>query len=263
MIERLEAEASADSTHKAFCDKHLAETREKKADKTGEIKKLTTSIDQMSARSALLKEQIAALNTALANLHASQLEMDKMRAAENANFIHDKAEMEEGVQGVKLALKILRDYYAHDDRAQGNVEGAAEGIIGLLEVVESDFTTNLAEILASEQSAQAEYEQQTKDNQIEQASKEMDVKYKTSESTRLDRSIAETKSDRSGVQSELDAVLEYLSKLEEQCIETAETYEERKASRAAEIEGLHQALEILEGEAALIQQATRKLRGKH
>merc|ERR1712203_983262 len=79
MIERLEAEAEADATHKAYCDKEMAESNEKKADKNAEIAKLTTKIDQMSARSSQLKSEVAALQKALAELAASQAEMDKLR----------------------------------------------------------------------------------------------------------------------------------------------------------------------------------------
>merc|ERR1719162_494799 len=45
MIEKLEAEAEADATKKAYCDKELAETNQKKADKTAEIEKLTAKIE--------------------------------------------------------------------------------------------------------------------------------------------------------------------------------------------------------------------------
>ena len=42
---------------KAFCDKEMAETEQKKADKEATIEKLSTKIDSMSASSAKLKEQ--------------------------------------------------------------------------------------------------------------------------------------------------------------------------------------------------------------
>merc|ERR1719473_2181275 len=90
-------------------------------------------------------------------------------------------------------------------------------------------------------------------NEIEKTSKEQDVKYKTQESTALDKAVTEATADRSGVQAELDAVLEYMEKLKEMCIEKAEPYSERKARRESEIAGLKQAMEILEGEAVLIQ----------
>merc|ERR1719159_706904 len=80
MITKLEAEAEADATHEAFCDKEIAESDVKHADKTAEIAKLTSAIDSMSARSAQLKEEVAALQKSLADLAASQAEMDKLRA---------------------------------------------------------------------------------------------------------------------------------------------------------------------------------------
>jgi len=260
MIARLEAEASADAEHKAFCDKETKETKAKQADKTADINKLTTFIDQKSARSAKLKEEVAGLQKALAELAASQAEMDKLRGEENAVFVANKADMEQGLEGVKLALKTLREYYA-GDKAHEAAEGAGASIIGLLEVVESDFSKTLAEDIATEAAAASAYDTQTKENEIETAAKEQDVKYKTKESATLDKVAAEATADRKGVQSELDAVEEYLAKINEMCIAKAEPYAERAARRAAEIEGLKQALQILETEAASLIQTSHSLRG--
>merc|ERR1719464_889289 len=94
MIAKLEDAAGADATEKAFCDKELAETTAKKEEKSAEIEKLSTKIDQMSATSAKLKEEVAALQKALADLAASQQEMDKLRGDENALYKKNKAEME-------------------------------------------------------------------------------------------------------------------------------------------------------------------------
>jgi len=261
MLERLEASASADATHKAYCDKELSETNEKKDDKSGEIAKLSTKIDQMSARSAQLKEEVATLQKELADLAASQAEMNKMRQTENAAYVSNRADTEQGLEGVKMALKILREYYA-GDKAHEAAEGAGSGIVGLLEVVESDFSKGLAEMITTEETAAADYERQTKENQISKATKTQDVKYKTQESTKLDKATAEATSDREGVQAELDAVLEYFDKLKDMCVAKAEPYEERKRRREAEVAGLKEALQILEGEAVLLQKkSVRKLRG--
>jgi len=259
MIQRLESEAEADAKKKAFCDTELSETEAKKSDKTEEIKKLTTEIDKMSARSATLKEEVAELQQALAALAKSQAEMNKIRAEEKDQYATNSADMEQGLKGVKLALKVLRDYYAKDDKAHDAAEGAGNGIISLLEVVESDFTKGLAQMTSDEEAAQAEYDEQTKENEIEKATKSQDVKYKTKESTDLDKAAAEASSDRSGVQEELAAVQKYLDELHEQCDEKAETFEERKARYESEIAGLKEALQVLESETALIQRGS--LRG--
>merc|ERR1740121_2576597 len=258
MIARLESEADADASHKAYCDKELGETNVKHADKTAEIEKLTTSIDQMSARSAQLKEEVARLQKELADLAGSQAEMDKLRSEENADYKKSRADMEQGLAGVKLALKVLREYYGKADKAHSAAQGAGENIIGLLEVVESDFTKTLAELISTEENAASAYDKQSKENSVEKTSKDADVRYKSKESTDLDKAVNEASSDRSGVQTELDAVTEYLDSLHKQCDEKVEPYEERKRRREAEIAGLKEALTILEGQ-ALVQTASHRV----
>merc|ERR1719160_986287 len=86
MISKLEAEAEADATEKAFCDKELAETNMKKDQKTSEIETLTAKIDKMAAKSKLLKEEVANLQAELGELTKSQAEMDKIRAEEKAVY---------------------------------------------------------------------------------------------------------------------------------------------------------------------------------
>merc|ERR1719235_2280243 len=199
----------------------------------------------MSTKSAKLKEQVAVLQKELADLARAQAEMDKLRAEQKAAFDKDSAEMKQGIKGVQMALKILRDYYAQDGKAHGAAEGAGNGIIGLLEVCESDFTQGLAEMTAAENTAAKEYDAQTKENQITKATKDQSVKYKTKEFKGLDKQIAEETADRATTQTELDAVKEYYKSLEARCVAKAETYEERTSRRAAEIAGLKQALEIL------------------
>merc|ERR1711997_1367535 len=140
--------------------------------------------------------------------------------------------------------------------------GGGAGIIGLLEVVESDFSKGLIEMTSTEEAAAAAYDTETKENEIEKVTKEQDVKYKTEEATGLDKATAEATSDKEGVQEELDAVLEYLKGIEERCIAKAETYEERVARRNAELAGLKEALSILENETSFLQLKTqRTLRG--
>jgi len=263
MIERLLKEAEEEAGHKAYCDKEMAETKQKKEDLNGEIEKLSTKIDKMTSDSAQLKEEVAVLGKELADLAKSQAEMDKVRGEEKTAYGENKAEMEQGLEGVKLALKILREYYAKEDKAHTSADGAGAGIIGMLEVIESDFSKGLAEMIAEEETAVAEYEKITKENEIAKVTKEQDVKYKTKEAKGLDTAVAEATGDRTGAQTELDAVLEYWKSLTEQCVAKVEPYEERKKRREAEIAGLKEALTILSGEAVLLQQQTfsKKFRG--
>jgi len=262
MIETLEKEAEEDATEKAYCDKELAETKAKKDDKTTEIKKLSTKIDSMTSRVAQLKTEVAELEKGLSALAKAQAEMDKIRLEEKEEYTKAKAEMEAGIKGVQLALKVLRDYYAKSDKAHASDEGGGAGIIGLLEVVESDFSKGLIEMTSTEEASQSSYDQETKDNEIEKVTKEQDIKYKSEEATGLEKAIAEASSDKSGVQEELDAVLEYLKGIQDRCIAKPESYEERVRRRDAELAGLREALNILENETSFLQQKTKRtLRG--
>merc|ERR1719254_357326 len=262
MIEKLLKEAEADATEKAFCDKETAETTAKKEDKEAAIEKLSTSIDAMSAESGKLKEEVATLEKELADLAKAQAEMTKIRSEEKAAYDVNSAEMQKGIEGVKMALKVLSEYYSQDGKSHQSADGAGEGIIGLLEVVESDFTKGLAEMTATEETAAAEYDRLTKENEITKAMKSQDVKYKTKESKGLDKDTAETSADKATVQEELDAVLDYYKGIQKRCIAKAESYAERTRRREEEIAGLKESLSILENETALIQRSSKRtLRG--
>merc|ERR1719424_1240202 len=192
----------------------------------------------------------------------AKADADEMRTSENADFKKNSAELKMGIEGVKKALKVLKDYYAKADKSHGSADGAGSGIIGLLEVCESDFTKGLTEMTAEEQTAASEYKSYSKQDQIDVAAKGQDVKYKTKEAAGLDKRVSETSTDLTSVTDELTAVQSGLDKLNEMCIAKAEPYAEKKARRESEIAGLKEALTILEGEAALIQKAAKHaLRG--
>jgi chromosome segregation ATPase len=262
MIATLESEAEGDASHKAYCDKEISEATAKKDDLTAESNKLSTKIAQEKAASTKLKEEVATIQGELASMAKAKAEADKLRAEEKAAFEKNSAEMKEGIEGVKMALKVLKEYYAKGDKSHEAAEGAASGIIGLLEVCESDFTKGLTEMTAQEETAAADYVAYVKEDEIATTKKQQDVKYKTQEAAGLDKSVSELSTDLEAVTDELAAVLKGLEKLEEMCVAKAEPYAERKARRESEIAGLKEALSILEGAAALLQKASRHaLRG--
>jgi chromosome segregation ATPase len=280
MIVKLEDEAQAEASEKAYCDEQLAKTEAKKADLEGDIAKLTAKIDKAAAKSAQLKEEVKELQAELAALAKSQAEMDKIRSETHADFEVAKAELTQGLTGVRKALGVLKDYYGSSaamiqDGAIGSfmqqpakpeqhakAGGAGGSIINILEVCESDFATNLAKEESEEADAQEEYEKTTQENKITETTKSQDAKYKSQEATSLDKTISELSSDKDTTNTELSAVLEYYGKIKERCIAKPETYEQRKAHRESEIAGLKEALSILESEAAFLQKK-RHMRGSH
>merc|ERR1712203_733425 len=203
MISKLEAEAQAEATEKAYCDEQTAKTEAKKAELEEDIAKLTSKIDTAAARSATLKAEVKELQGELAALAKLQAEMDKTRTDSHAAYVEAKADLEQGLDGVRQALGVLRDYYGGAGSSAALLQngadlhtvmqqpaapelhekasGAGSSIIGILEVVESDFANNLAKEETEEADAEAEYQKTTQENKVTNTLKSQDVKYKTQE----------------------------------------------------------------------------------
>merc|ERR550534_2593263 len=96
-----------------------------------------------------------------------------------------------------------------------------------------------------------------KKNKVTKTLKDQDVKYKMAEVKSLAKAIANMSSDKETLSTELTAVDEYYAKLKDRCIAKPETYEARKARREAEINGLKEALRVLESETAFVQRSKR------
>jgi hypothetical protein len=254
MIEKLEEEAAKEAAHKAFCDKEMSETKAKKEDKESDLEDLTTKIDKATAKIAKLTEEIATLEEELGAIAKAQQEADKIRMEEKEAWEAAKADYESGIEGVGMALKVLRDYYAEKEEAliqakHDKATGAASGIIGMLEVVESDFTKSLAEGTAKEAMAVEEYEKLTQDNKIATTEKTTAAKYKNKDKKETEEYLVSLMQDKVTLDKEYAAVMEYWNELQPMCIAKPEPYAERKKRREAEIAGLKEALTILEEEA--------------
>merc|ERR550514_1089905 len=227
-----------------------------------ELDDLSTKIDKATSKIAKLKEEVATLSKELGEIAAAQKAATEMRQEQAAAWAAAKADYEQGLEGVGMALQVLRDYYAEkDDSAElflqgrmgekkhSKATGASTGIIGMLEVVESDFSKLLAEGNAAEAMAVEEYEKLTQDNEIATTEKETAVKYKTKDSKETEAMLAGLKEDKEVASKEYSAIMDYWEQLQPMCIAKPEPYAERKKRREAEIAGLKEALTILEEEA--------------
>jgi len=274
LIDRLVAEGEAEAKEHAFCTAEMAKTEAKKEELEGDIAKLKAKIDRAASLSAKLKAEVKELQAELAELAKTQLQMDQIRRDQNEAYVEAKSDLTVGLDGVRRALGVLRDYYGaslvqqppYPEKHEA-AAGAGGSIIGILEVVESDFAKNLATTESAEADQEEDYEKVTQENKITKTLKTQDVKYKTAEYISLDKSIANLSSDKESADAELSAVLEYYAKLKDRCIAKPETYEERKRRREAEIAGLKEALGILENETvemkvSFVQRKRRGLRGQ-
>eukprot|EP00928_Gymnodinium_smaydae_P046710 TRINITY_DN31133_c0_g1_i1.p1 TRINITY_DN31133_c0_g1~~TRINITY_DN31133_c0_g1_i1.p1 ORF type:complete len:724 (+),score=240.09 TRINITY_DN31133_c0_g1_i1:57-2174(+) len=271
MIERLMREAGEEAQHKAYCDKEMKETKQKTEELKYDIEKLSSKIDKSRADSAMLKDEVSTLQAELAEIARSQAEADGLRNEEHSVYVSAKADLEQGLTGVRMALKVLREYYANNPASfaqqpeapelHSKSTGAGTSIIGMLEVIEADLGKSLASTEMHEDSSATAYQKLSMENKLSKTTKEQDVKYKTKEAANLDKAASEAESDHESLQTELDAVLQVTANIRGMCELKPETYEERKGRREAEVAGLREALQILDGEAVLLQRQSH-LRGR-
>jgi len=279
MIARLQKDASAATEQKEFCDHELGRATGSRDAKQDKVDEQSTRMESVSAEVAKQEDEVKEFFQELADLSRAQVKLDKLRTDEHASYLQRSKELKEGLAGVQMALKILRDYYGSTDDSDGAIGGiltqedvgesmeevgtqtqvqavaveappsAGSGIIGLLEVVESDFAKLLTEAQSIEDSSAQEHKRYMQDSTISRKLKEDLAERTKSEIIRLRKTASELDSDRSASQDELDAIVEYLSRLQAQCVKPADTYEQRTGRREVEIAGLREALATLEGTA--------------
>jgi len=289
LIAKLEKESKSDLTEEQYCDQQMKETSAKEESLEERLKKLSAAIDTKSAKSAQAKADVKEAQTELVKIAKEQAELDKIREDESAAFLETKADLEQGIKGIRQAVTMLREYYSAKDSAASpndpadaettflqisrqptppdlthrKSSDAAHGIIEILEMTESDFATSLAKEMSQESDSAREYEEATQENKVEKSTLDQEVKVKTKEFQSMDKRISEMSADRDSAASEQTSVLEYSAKLKDRCIAAPAAYEERKKRREAEIRGLREALEILKNEAAFMQRhhTSSRLRG--
>jgi len=259
MIEKREQQALKEETKKAYCQEETAKTKEKVADLTDSKDTLVAKVEKKESEATSLKSESDKLLKELNDMAENEAEMTATRKEERETFAVAKKDLEAGLEGVRMALSVLRDYYEGSGVSEESLiqqppkfghskqSGASTGIIGMLEVIESDFGRNLAEAETVEAAKEEDYTKMIDENKVTKIQKTADQKYKEKTSTAIFKAVKDVISDKEAAQEELDAVLKYQESLAQECLDGAQSYEERVKQREEEIAGLKDALVALGG----------------
>jgi len=264
MITKLEEEAQEEAEHKGFCDAELGSNKATRDTKTEESDMLTATIEELTAEITKLAIQITDLSEAIASIDKAVAEATAIRMSEKEKNTMTIADAKAGKEAVSRAMLVLKTYY---DKAatntaliQNKVPGAPEtfdkpytgmeggGVMGMLEVCESDFARLDSETTASEAENQKSFEEFSADSSASKEAKTAEMKDKEAEKTTKESANAQAKKDLKGVKEELSAALAYYEKLKPSCVDAGESYAERVARREEEIDSLKEALKILAGD---------------
>merc|ERR1719247_350181 len=173
-------------------------------------------------------------------MNKAEAEATEQRQAEKEEYEKNIKDYSESMEALSAAIEVLQEMYGgakaalveegQDPEFGGPVFSGeykkqdGSGIIGMLEVAQSDFTKMDSEARAEEAEAQRGYDTLVQENAVSRATKEAEIKGKTAEKGRLETSLKEMTDDRKSSQKELDAVLDYLEKLRGQCEVKVESY---------------------------------------
>lgn len=273
MIAKLIAEAQEEATQKAFCDEEMAKSTKSQAEKTATLDKLTSRLDKATSTKAELEGAIKELESEVAEIDKSQAEATKLRTAENETYLKSSKDFKDSAEATERAIVVLKEYYegtglfvqvnsksSKQPSFGGAKSDAGSSIISILEMAAEDFTSTYTEIETEEMEKVKAYEKMSDENKLAKAQKLADAKAKASEVKSLSVAIENTGTDKDMVSKELEAVLSYMDKLKPQCETKVMSYAEKKARREAEIEGLKEALQILDGSSVFLQEGAKKLR---
>jgi len=275
LIERLNEQAKEEATQKSFCDKEMKAATDKRDKEQSNVEDNKAQISSKEAEIAKLTQEIAELSRAIADNKKALKEATDLRQKESAENEKTVAEAEAGKEAVERALEVLKNFYEgaallqrragyvppNSDREGKTVsdrapevfdseykgsQDASKGILGMLEVILTDFSRTITTVTAEEEEAEAEFQTFKTENELDTQSKEESKKTKEGLVADAEDALVTLQGAFKEASESLADAQKELEKLHPMCIQGEETYEERVAKREQEIEALKEAHDILE-----------------
>jgi len=266
LIERLLKQATAEANQKGWCDKSMTAASQKRDFAVEEITGLNGNMAQLEALREKLGEEITLLDTEIQDLNTEQNETDAERAQEKIEHTAIVVEANAGKDAVQAAITLLDRFYktaantevnltllqkgpADDAPSTGFDSGeayagasdAAEGVIGLLEVIRSDFQRTVTETEAAEREAVQDHIDFTTKTQSSIATKTVAKNEKTTQKNDADGEYTTAEGDLTTQTDLLKGAVGELMQLHAACVDTAMSWEDRLARRDEEIAALKKA----------------------
>lgn len=270
LINRLQAEAGNEATQKGWCDKSLGEANQKKVSTASAITELNDSLAKLESDRRRLKTALDQLKAEITELKDAQTEADDNRSDEKTENANAVTEAKAGQAAVEDAIEILEEFYKgaakekvllaqvtkgpaddapdagfdNGEAYKGDSAGAG-GVLGMLDVIKSDFIRTIKETEKAEAEADADHQAFTEETTASVKSKEATETAKKKEKSGKDAKFDAAKESLTKKTDLLGTTVEELLELKKACVDTGMSYEERVERREQEIDSLRKALCIL------------------
>lgn len=272
LIFRLQKEQKDEDEHKHWCDVETEKSEDSKSDKEDKVALLQTKIDAADAERRRLHTVVAENEEEVARIQKYMEEETDLRNANHADNLKTIKDAKEAQAAIANAVAVLTQFYKNSgmmhkeawEFIQAPVElpenpstwdagytgvtdpkAPGEGVVAVLERVAEDFAKMEGEAAAQDETDQKEYDADMTDNQTASAELKKDSEMKTARAAELDAEHTALSQQHKHTSNELEAVVQYLKDLQPACHEGDSTYDDRKASRAKELDALREAQVIL------------------
>lgn len=264
LITKLKEEATAEAEEHGFCTSELAGNKMTREDKTAKSDELRSQIDALKADIAEASAKVLELEGAVKDSDKAVAEAVAQRAAEKAKNTQTVKDAKVAQEAVSQALTVLKEFYAKASTATSLVQGPAEdapatfdkpytgmqgsstGVVGMIEVIQSDFVRLETETASEEATASREHQQFLDDSAEDKAVKEAEIAHLNKRRAKNTSNMNSATKELNVTQEELKAAMDYFDVLKPRCLPDPVSWEERKAKREEEIASLREALTILD-----------------
>jgi hypothetical protein len=278
LITRLLTESENEATQKGWCDTELGKANSDRDFRMSDTKKLSAKALVLEAEKKSQEETITKLTAEIAELQADHVQVTQIREKEKAENKKVMEESREGLTALTKALATLKKFYGKASRANqggyvsfaqvsqtpaeaamaaagtsgkgvGNYEGnqaGGQGIIGILEVISSDFKRSISMAEGAEKDSYTQYAAYNKESKASMKSKTEGLDNAQDDLKIASGDLVATLNKLKDNQKLLDMSLMALETLRPACIDTGMSWDEKVKRRDAEIQALKDALEVFE-----------------
>jgi len=265
LIERLLTEAANEANQKGWCDKATKDAEQKRDYAAEEIATLNSEMAELEALIDKLTVELADLNKAIDELTEAREKAEKERKEEKAENAATVAEAQAGLSAIEQAIDIISKFYKSAKKekvdlslAQGPADDAPDagfeigeaytgaqsesgGIIGMMEVMKSDFERTISETEAAEAQAEEDHLEFMTETGKSLAEKKVAVEERSSQKDDASEKLEKADDNLDEQTKILETSIQELLDLKPVCVDTGMSYKERVARREDEIAALKKA----------------------
>lgn len=275
LVLRLQQEASDEEAHNGWCVKQTKLAEDKRDTNAGKVAAMNDALAKGEANRDKLTENIAKLTKEKEDLEADLKKAKAIRSDEEAENTNTIADAKAGQEAVEGAIKIISQFYgtaknevasqkefeqflqkqgpvAEDmpdagfDEEYGADQDTSGGILGMLDVIKSDFVRTIETTEETEKTQAADFMEFSTTTESSIAEKKSSIGQYDSELLEQKEEIQTNTDTMDASLKALDMAVTELEELHAACVDTGMSYEERVARREQEIEALKDAYKILD-----------------